>query len=56
MSSHTDTDPKKLAKAWTSHEPRAPVWLKQWHVPGNKAAALTADSGAEIHKVAPNKN
>ena len=43
MPSHTDKEPKKLAKA--------PAWMKGWHVKGNQIADDMAGPSADLHRV-----
>ena len=45
MPSHTDTDPKKAAKA--------PDWMRPWHVLGNKEADNLAETAARLHELPP---
>jgi len=45
MPSHTDTDPKKAAKA--------PEWMRPWHVQGNKEADNLAAAAALLHELPP---
>jgi len=45
MPSHTDTDPKKAAKA--------PEWMLSWHVNGNKEADNLAAAAALLHQLPP---
>jgi len=43
MPSHTDTQPTKKEKA--------PEWMKDWHVQGNKAADELAVAAASLHEI-----
>jgi len=45
MPSHTDTDPKKAAKA--------PDWMRPWHVQGNKETDNLAEAAGRLHELPP---